>query len=214
MGREARAGAGDGRVLKCGCDLPPRKSSAECRRKTRKAPESGFCFGCNLQKRGNSDGGFHRQVRGSYPSIAKLRLFVLTVVLSDRNHLTRFGRNPGGWNFNADGNGKATAAADDRPLLQHVLDNVRASGVKEIVLVLGFAVEDIRREINLQNVRVVLNESYRQGMGTSLKAGLSAVHSQSAGALIVLADQPFVWPATLDLLMAVRNLPCRPVSGR
>jgi molybdenum cofactor cytidylyltransferase len=100
------------------------------------------------------------------------------------------------------GTAKQLLRLDDRPLLQHVLDNVRASGVKEIVLVLGFAVEDIRREINLQNVRVVLNERYRQGMGTSLKAGLSAVDSQSAGALIVLADQPFVRPATLDLLMA------------
>jgi xanthine/CO dehydrogenase XdhC/CoxF family maturation factor len=39
-------------------------------------------------------------------------------------------------------------------------------------------------------------------MGTSLKAGLSAVDPQCAGALIVLADQPFVRPETLDLLMA------------
>ena len=29
MGREARARAGDGRVLKCECDLPARKSSAQ-----------------------------------------------------------------------------------------------------------------------------------------------------------------------------------------
>jgi CTP:molybdopterin cytidylyltransferase MocA len=49
---------------------------------------------------------------------------------------------------------------------------------------------------------VVLNESYRQGMGTSLKAGLSAVDSQSADALIVLADQPFVGPAIMNRLIA------------
>lgn len=91
---------------------------------------------------------------------------------------------------------------DDRPLLQHVLDNVRASGVKEIILVLGFAADDIQREIDARNVRVVLNESYQQGMGTSLKAGLSAVDAQCAGALIVLADQPFVRPATLDRLIS------------
>jgi molybdenum cofactor cytidylyltransferase len=100
------------------------------------------------------------------------------------------------------GTAKQLMRLDDRPLLQHALDNVRASGVKEIVLVLGFAAADIRKEIDLQNVRVVLNESFQQGMGTSLKAGLSAVASQSAGALIVLADQPFVRPGTLDLLIA------------
>jgi molybdenum cofactor cytidylyltransferase len=91
---------------------------------------------------------------------------------------------------------------DDRPLLQHVLDNVRASQVKEIVLVLGASAEAIRQEIDAANVRVVINENYQQGMGTSLKAGLSAVDPQAKAALIVLADQPFVRPATLDLLMA------------
>jgi molybdenum cofactor cytidylyltransferase len=100
------------------------------------------------------------------------------------------------------GTAKQLLRLDDRPLLQHVLDCVRASAAKEIVLVLGFAAEEIRRGIDVQNVRVVFNESYRQGMGTSLKAGLSAVDPQCAGALIVLADQPFVRPATLDLLMA------------
>jgi len=91
---------------------------------------------------------------------------------------------------------------DGRPLLQHVLDNVRASGVREIVLDLGFAAEAIRREIEAENVRVVINQSYLQGMGTSLRAGLSAVDPQADSALIVLADQPFVRPATLDQLIA------------
>ncbi len=91
---------------------------------------------------------------------------------------------------------------DDRPLLQHVLDNVRASGVKEIILVLGFAAEAIRQEIDAQNVTVVINQSYQQGMGTSLKAGLSAVDPQAEAALIILADQPFLRPATLNQLIA------------
>jgi molybdenum cofactor cytidylyltransferase len=90
---------------------------------------------------------------------------------------------------------------DDRPLLQHVIDNVRASGVTEIIVVLGFAADAIRREIDAQNVRVVINEGYQQGMGTSLKAGLSAVDPQAEAAIVVLADQPFVRPATLDQLI-------------
>lgn len=91
---------------------------------------------------------------------------------------------------------------DGRPLLQHVLDNVRASEVEEIVLVLGFAAEAIQREIETENVRVVINRNYQQGMGTSLRAGLSAVDPQAGAALIVLADQPFVRSATLDQLIA------------
>jgi molybdenum cofactor cytidylyltransferase len=91
---------------------------------------------------------------------------------------------------------------DDRPLLQRVLDNVRASQATEIILVLGFSAEAIQREIDAPNVRVVINDSYQQGMGTSLRAGLSAVDRLAAAAIIVLADQPFVRPATLDRLIA------------
>jgi xanthine/CO dehydrogenase XdhC/CoxF family maturation factor len=39
-------------------------------------------------------------------------------------------------------------------------------------------------------------------MGTSLKSGLSAVSPEAQAALIVLADQPFVRPETLDQLIA------------
>src|ERR1700675_2258445 len=68
---------------------------------------------------------------------------------------------------------------DDRPLLQHVLDNVRASGVTQIILVLGFAREAIGQEIDVRDARVVINQGFQQGMGTSLKAGLSAVDAQA-----------------------------------
>jgi len=45
--------------------------------------------------------------------------------------------------------------------------------MNEIVLVPGFSAEAIRREINAQNVRMLINESYQPGMGTSLQPGLS-----------------------------------------
>jgi molybdenum cofactor cytidylyltransferase len=90
---------------------------------------------------------------------------------------------------------------EGRPLLQHVLDTVRESGVDEIILVLGYAADRIKTKLELQNVRVVLNDNYRQGMGSSLKVGLSAVDSRTDAALIILADQPFVRSATLEQLM-------------
>jgi len=97
---------------------------------------------------------------------------------------------------------KQLLQVDGRPLLQHVLDNVRASGITEIVLVLGHAADAIRRELDLEQINVVMNGGYRGGMGSSLKAGLSAVDPQAKAAIVVLADQPFVRPATLDRLIA------------
>ena len=89
----------------------------------------------------------------------------------------------------------------ERMLLEQVLDNVRGSRVNEVVLVLGYAAEAIMECVPRKNVKIVINEAYREGMGTSLRAGLSALPSQIDAALIVFADQPMVRPATLNLLM-------------
>ena len=87
-------------------------------------------------------------------------------------------------------------------ILERTLKNVRASTVAEIVLVLGFAAERVEKEISTERVKIVHNRDYQQGMGTSLRAGLAAVDAGASAALVVLADQPFVRPDTLDRLIA------------
>jgi molybdenum cofactor cytidylyltransferase len=99
------------------------------------------------------------------------------------------------------GRPKQLLPIDGRPLVQHVLDTARHSGISEIVLVLGHAAEAIQPELELSGVRVVVNENYRQGMGSSLKVGLSSVDPKTEAALVMLADQPFVHTATLDRLI-------------
>ncbi len=89
----------------------------------------------------------------------------------------------------------------ERTVLAQTLENLRGTHVEEIVLVLGFAAETIVRHIALDGFRVVINEQYREGMGSSLRSGLAALAPGIDGALIVLADQPFVRPATLDRLI-------------
>ena len=87
-------------------------------------------------------------------------------------------------------------------ILEHTLKNVRASAVSEIVLVLGFAADSVEKEISTERVKIVHNQDYQQGMGTSLRMGLAAVDARSNAALIVLADQPFVRPETINQLIA------------
>ena len=52
-------------------------------------------------------------------------------------------------------------------ILAHTLKNVRASAVSEIVLVLGFAAETVEKETSTERLKVVHNQDYQQGMGTS-----------------------------------------------
>jgi molybdenum cofactor cytidylyltransferase len=86
-------------------------------------------------------------------------------------------------------------------ILERTLKNVRASNVNEIVLVLGHAAESVEKEISTERMKIVRNLDYQQGMGTSLRAGLAAVDDRAGAALIVLADQPFVRPETINQLI-------------
>jgi molybdenum cofactor cytidylyltransferase len=90
-----------------------------------------------------------------------------------------------------------------RTLLENVLKNLRESQVDEIVLVLGFSADAIREKIPLDGVKVIVNEEYVEGMGTSLRTGIAQVSPEADAALVVLADQPFVQPGTIDQLIRV-----------
>jgi molybdenum cofactor cytidylyltransferase len=107
--------------------------------------------------------------------------------------------------------GKSTRMGEAKQLLRlgettvlgRTIENVRRSAVDEVVLVLGAAAATIRRQLPaplLEGLKVVVNPAYAQGMASSLRAGLSALDPQVSAALIVLADQPFVRPQTLDQL--------------
>ncbi len=93
----------------------------------------------------------------------------------------------------------------DKPLLAHVLDAVRASNVREIVVVLGADSDRIQRAIRLDGTRVVVHAGYRDGMSSSIQTGVRAASPLAEAFLIVLGDQPLVAPATIDALVARRR---------
>src|SRR5712691_6533785 len=92
-----------------------------------------------------------------------------------------------------------------RPLLDHVLATVRRSHVDEIIVVLGRDADRIRERVSFDGTRSIVNDAYAEGMSTSLRAGIRAANPGADGFLIVLGDQPFVSPATLDALIEKRD---------
>ena len=99
------------------------------------------------------------------------------------------------------GEAKQLLRLGGQTVLEKVLQNVRGSRVDEIILVLGHAAETIKESVAFTNVTIAVNQDYRQGMGTSLRAGLSSLSAGIAATLIVLGDQPFVRSQTLNLLL-------------
>lgn len=85
-------------------------------------------------------------------------------------------------------------------MLQIVIDTVRKTEVNNVIVVLGAGSSKVRREVDLGREKVVVNSAYGGGMSTSVRVGLSEALNADA-ALIVLGDQPFVAPETLDALI-------------
>ena len=89
-----------------------------------------------------------------------------------------------------------------KPLLQHIIDSVDRSAVDEIVLVLGFEAESIRKGLSKNRARIVVNSSYKDGMSTSIQVGIRELNKKTDGALIVLSDQPLISYQAIDLIIS------------
>jgi CTP:molybdopterin cytidylyltransferase MocA len=82
-------------------------------------------------------------------------------------------------------------APKQRVLLPSVLERVRASGVDEIVVVLG--AHDVAAD-----ARTVRCPEWERGPGASLRCGLTALSAEVEAAVVVLADGPNLSPAAVD----------------
>lgn len=92
---------------------------------------------------------------------------------------------------------------DGQPLLRHCARIALASVCRPIVVVLGALADRIRPTLDDLPVRVVLNERWTEGVGTSIQAGLDAVADLPISAIVLtLADQPLLAAATFDALVA------------
>jgi molybdenum cofactor cytidylyltransferase len=102
------------------------------------------------------------------------------------------------------GEAKLLLRIGGRTLLERVLEAVRGAGVDEIVLVLGASAEAIRQSLFaafFDGLKVVVNQDYEQGMSSSLRVGLEAMSPEMGAGLIVLGDQPFIRPETMERII-------------
>jgi molybdenum cofactor cytidylyltransferase len=77
-------------------------------------------------------------------------------------------------------------------ILEQAVDSVVDSGVSEVIVVLGHETEDLMKLLSTKPVKIVLNPDYKQGMSASIRAGVKALHKDTQGIMIFLADMPFI----------------------
>jgi molybdenum cofactor cytidylyltransferase len=80
---------------------------------------------------------------------------------------------------------------NDKPILEHIIDQLHTARVDHIVVVTGHYADDVRRIADRLGVETVHNADYAQGeMLSSLQAGLRAMPENIGAAMTVLGDQP------------------------
>ncbi len=85
-------------------------------------------------------------------------------------------------------------------LLRRAVRTVCAAGLDPVIVVLGHEAERARATLADLPCQPVVNPEYSRGINTSLRAGIGVVPPGADGALVLLADMPFV---TTPMLVAL-----------
>lgn len=130
-------------------------------------------------------GGLLKEIQGrpmprSLSSPKNLRKNVVAVVLAaGASH--RMGRT-----------NKLTIPVEGTPMVARVVDALQESGVERVLVVTGHAPDEIREALGDRTIEIVHNPDYEEGMGASVRTGVTAIGHDADGVLIALGDMPWV----------------------
>jgi len=86
-------------------------------------------------------------------------------------------------------------------ILERTVDNFLNSEVHDVIVVVGYRAEEVISLIADRSVAIAVNSAYREGMSTSIVAGLSLISDKIQGVMLALADQPFIDSHTINHLI-------------
>jgi CTP:molybdopterin cytidylyltransferase MocA len=100
---------------------------------------------------------------------------------------------------------KALVRQHGRLLVEHGLRTLSAGGCDPVLVVLGARAQDVRAQADTGRAVVVVNPDWPSGLGSSLRAGLTALASTDVDAVVVLlVDTPGVTAHAVRRLRALR----------
>jgi CTP:molybdopterin cytidylyltransferase MocA len=88
------------------------------------------------------------------------------------------------------GEPKALLKFREKAFLETIIDNFQTAGIEKILVVLGYAAEEILDKLTLPSDLYVLNENYESGQFSSFQTGVKALGADIEGAFLALVDQP------------------------
>ena len=98
-------------------------------------------------------------------------------------------------------NNKLLLNVDNIPLVRKSAINILNSNVTSMTVVTGFDENKIVNALSGLNVNFVKNINFREGLSSSLKAGLANITPTPSAVIICLADMPKIQPEHINQLI-------------
>ncbi|HKF57318.1 MAG TPA: nucleotidyltransferase family protein [Blastocatellia bacterium] len=85
-----------------------------------------------------------------------------------------------------------------KTLIERTVDTLIGSNIDETIVVVGHQGELVKAALTGKDIVIVENPNYKEGMASSIRAGVAAATPGAGALLICLADQPLLEPADLN----------------
>ena len=92
-------------------------------------------------------------------------------------------------------------------LLGYTIEQATLTG-HPLVVVLGAYANEVRKEINQENLQIVENKEWQEGMASSIRCGINTVrttHPDCDAVVLLTCDQPFVDATLINKLISVHK---------
>ncbi len=88
-----------------------------------------------------------------------------------------------------------------KTVITHIVDQLLASDVNEVRVVVGHQRKRIIQELSGQSVSIVNNPDYKTGMLSSVRCGLRDLPQQCQAVLVTLGDQPSITSKLINRML-------------
>jgi molybdenum cofactor cytidylyltransferase len=96
---------------------------------------------------------------------------------------------------------KLTIPVDGTPMVARVVDALQQSRAQRVIVITGHEPERIKEALSGRDVEFVHNPDYAEGIGSSVRMGITALDDDADGALVALGDMPWVNTEVINRLV-------------
>ncbi|MBF0495966.1 MAG: nucleotidyltransferase family protein [Deltaproteobacteria bacterium] len=103
------------------------------------------------------------------------------------------------------GRPKQLARIGGQSILYRIVSAALTSALDRVLVVLGYRAGEIATDLSplagSTRLKLVINPEFDRGMSSSLQAGLRQLPEETDGVMVLLGDQPIIYPETINRLI-------------